>query len=110
MTQTLQKNIRFTSEQWERIENAARERGVSPNRLVIDLAIEALDRHEWPATETEIAVARASLFAAQALARRLIADGREHEVQGIREFISTIVADADHQPPQTCRASKPEAK
>ena len=32
---TLQENIRFTSEQWERIENAARERGVSPNQLCL---------------------------------------------------------------------------
>ena len=36
-------------------------------------------------------VARASLFAAQAIARDLIADGRKEEVQQIREFISTIV-------------------
>jgi len=40
-------------------------------------------------------VARASLFAAQAIARRLIADGREEEVQEIRDFISTIVPDSD---------------
>ena len=64
-----------------RIETAARERGVSPNQLVIDLAIETLERCEWPRTESEMKVARASLFAAQALARDLIANGREHEVQ-----------------------------
>ena len=40
-------------------------------------------------------VARASLFAAQALARSLIADRREHEVQEIRDYISTILADPD---------------
>ena len=49
----------------------------------------------WPATDTEMRVARASLFAAQAIARRLIADGREEEVQEIRDFISTIVPDSD---------------
>ena len=40
---------------------------------------------------TEMRVARVSLFAAQAIARKLIADGRENEVQEIRDFISTIV-------------------
>ena len=65
------------------------------NQLVIELAIEALDRRQWPESETEIRVARASLFSAQALARGLIADGREQEVQEIRSFISTIVPDPD---------------
>ena len=113
MAQTHQKNIRFTTEQWERIENAAREREVSPNQLVSDLALEALDRHEWPRTETEIRVARASLFAAQTLARGLIADGREQEIQEIREFISTIVPDVEpqHRPiePSTTQVAQSEA-
>ncbi len=95
MAQSQQKNIRVTAEQWHRIEQAAKERQVSPNQLVVELATEALDRREWPSTETEIKVARASLFAAQALARDLIANGREEEVQEIREFISTIVPDSD---------------
>ena len=98
MAQSLQKNIRITAEQWERIEAAARERQVSPNRLLVELAIEALDRRQWPGTEAEIKVARASLFAAQVLARGLIADGREHEVQEIRDFISTIVPDSGSEP------------
>ena len=67
----------------------------SPNQVLVELAMEALDRREWPATDTEIRVARASLFAAQAIARRLIADGREADVQEIRDFISTIVPDPD---------------
>ena len=95
MAQTQQRNIRFTAEQWQRIEDAARDSEVSPNQLVADLALEALDRREWPRTEAEIRVARASLFAAQALARGLIADGRDHEVQEIREFISRIVPDVE---------------
>ena len=99
MAQSLQKNIRVTAEQWRRIEAAARERQVSPNQLVVELAIEALDRREWPRTEAEIKVARASLFTAQAVARDLIANGREHEVQEIREFISGIVPDPDATPP-----------
>ena len=48
--------------------------------------------------EAEIRVARASLFAAQAIARDLIAAGREHEVAEIRDFISTIVPDPDANP------------
>lgn len=98
MAQSLQKNIRVTAAQWNRIEAAARERQVSPNQLVVKLAIEALDRREWPSTEAEVKVARASLFAAQALARGLIADGREQEVEEIREFISMIVPDPHTQP------------
>ena len=95
MTKTSQRNIRFTSEQWKRIENAAAAHDISPNQLVVDLAMEALARREWPSTEREIKVARASLFAAQALARGLIADGRENEVEAIREYISTIVPDTN---------------
>ena len=57
--------------------------------------MEALDRREWPGTDTEMRVARAYLFAAQAIACRLIADGREQEVQEIRSYISTIVPDPD---------------
>ena len=102
IAQTLQKNIRFTSEQWERIESAARKRVVSTNQLVIDLAIESFEPHKWPRTETEIAVARASLFTAQTFARDLIAAGREAEVQEIRGYISTIVPDPDTKQPDTC--------
>ena len=48
IARTLQKNIRVTPEQWDRIENAARARDVSANRLVVELAMETLDRREWP--------------------------------------------------------------
>ena len=88
---SLHKHIRVSREQWERLERAAQGTPHSPNQVLVELAMEALDRRQWPATETEIKVARASLFAAQAIARRLIADGREEEVQEIRDFISTIV-------------------
>ena len=60
--------------------------------------MEALDRREWPSTEVEMRVARASLFTAQAIALDLIAAGREKEVQEIRDFISTIVPDIDTNP------------
>ena len=53
------------------------------------------EQRESLGPEAQIKVARASLFAAQAIARKLIADGREQEVQEIREFISTIVPDPE---------------
>ncbi len=92
MTSSLQKNIRVTADQWKRIETAARERQVSPNRLVVELAIEALDRREWPGTGAEIK-GRASFFAAQAIARDLIADGRENEIEEILQFASALVSE-----------------
>ena len=88
MTRTLQKNIRVTPGQWNRIENAAVEREVSANRLVVELAMEALDRREWPRTELEIQLLRSSVFTAQAIARDMIAAGREDEVEEIRRNIS----------------------
>ena len=96
---SLHKHIRISREQWERIERAAAGSPHSPNQVLVELAMEALDRRKWPSTDTEMRVARASLFAAQAIARRMIADGREAEVQEIREFISTIVPDVDAGPP-----------
>ena len=54
MVQTIQKNIRVTPEQWKRIENEAEKREMSPNRLVVELVVEALERREWPRTEAEI--------------------------------------------------------
>ena len=94
MTRTLQKNVRVTPGQWNRIENAARERDVSANRLVVELALEALDHREWPRTDLEIQHLRSSMFTAQAIARDMIAAEREGEVEEIRSLISTIVPDA----------------
>jgi len=54
MVQATQKNIRFTFEQWKRVEKVAERSEMSPNRLVVDLVMEALDRQEWPRTEAEI--------------------------------------------------------
>ena len=96
---TVKKNIRVLPEQWERIERAAEGSALTANQLVMELAIEALERREDPKTVAEIRVARASLFAAQAIARDLIADGREKDVEEIRAFISTIVPDPDVKPP-----------
>ena len=98
---SLHKHIRVSRAQWERLERAAEGSPRSPNQVLVDLAMEALDRREWPGTDSEMRVARASLFAAQVLARRLIADGRENEVQEIRDYISSIVPDPDAKPPAT---------
>ncbi|MCY4590969.1 MAG: hypothetical protein OXE86_10535 [Alphaproteobacteria bacterium] len=92
---TVKKNLRVRPAEWERIERAAEGTALSANQLVMALAMEALDRRERPRGVAELRIARASLFAAQALARDLIAAGRETEVEEIRAFISTIVPDPD---------------
>ena len=91
----LHKHVRILPEQWERLETDAESTPLTADHLLVELAMEALDRRQWPRTEAEIRVARASLFAAQVLACDLIAAGREHEVEEIRDFISTIVPDPD---------------
>ena len=53
MAQTVRKNIRVTPEQWERIETLAREGNVSADQLVVEHAMEALERRKWPQTEAE---------------------------------------------------------
>lgn len=90
MTRTLQKNIRVLPEQWDRIESAARERDMTANQLLVELAMEALDRREWPQTDLEILLLRSCLFTAQAIARDMIAAGREDEVKEIQQAISTV--------------------
>ena len=95
----LHKHIRILPERWQRVECAAAGTVYSANQLPVELAMEALDRRASLGPDAELRVARASLFAAQAIARRLIADGRENEVQEIREFISGIVPDPDAERP-----------
>ncbi len=90
MARTLQKNIRVTPEQWKRIENAAKERGLTANRLLVELAMEALNRREWPRTEHEIRMLRSCMFTAQAMAHDMIAAGRDDEVEEIRRNISQV--------------------
>ena len=95
---TVKKHITARPEQWERIEQAARGSALTANQLVMELAIEALYCHDWAKTEPEIRVARSPLFAAQAIARELIAAGRGQDVEEIGEFISMIVLDIDAEP------------
>ena len=99
MTRTLQKNIRVTPEQWERIENAAKERDASANRLVVELAMEALDRREWPRAGLEIQLLRSSMFTAQAIARDMKKAGRESEIDEISRNISEIAPDLPYKTP-----------
>jgi hypothetical protein len=92
---TISKHIRVLPEQWERIERVAQGTALTANQLVMEFATEVLDHRNCPSTEAGTRVARASLFAVQAIASDLIAAGRQHEVDEIREFISTIVPDVD---------------
>ncbi|MDE2725165.1 MAG: hypothetical protein OXI59_17490 [Gemmatimonadota bacterium] len=87
------KHIRVRPGQWELIEQAAAGTALTANQIVIELAIEALERRRMYSPEAEIRVARASLFTAQAIARDLISAGKEQDIQEIRDFISTIVPD-----------------
>ena len=98
MVQTVQKNIRVTPEQWERIEQAADERGVSANQLLLELAIEALDRREWPRTEAEIHLLRSAMFTAQAIARDMTEAGRGDEIAEIARNISRVAPELPEQP------------
>ena len=66
------------------------ERGVSPNRLVVELAMEALERREWPRTEAEIHLLRSAMFAAQAIIRDMERAGREDEIEQISRNISEV--------------------
>ena len=90
MVQTVQKNIRVTPEQWERIEKAADQRRVSANQLLVELAMEALDRRHWPRTEAEIHLLRSAMFTAQAMARDMAAAGRGDEIAEIARNISKV--------------------
>ncbi len=90
MPTTLAKQIRIDSDQWERIETAAKERNVTANQLLVELAIEALDHQEWPRTDLEIHMLRSCLFTAQAMVRDMMDAGRDEEVEQIRRYISQI--------------------
>ena len=91
MANTIGRHIRIDEGDWRRIEALADARDMSPNRLLVELAVEALDRREWPRTELEIQLLRSAMFTAQALARDMIADGRAEEVEQIRRSISDVV-------------------
>ena len=90
MVQTLQKNIRVTPEQWMRVEKEAHKRGVSANKFVVELLMEALEHREWPRTEVEIHLLRSAMFTAQAIIRDMERAGREDEIEQISRNISEV--------------------
>ena len=104
---SLHKHIRIFSGQWQRVERAAEGTIHSPNQLLVDLAMEALDHRETLTGQAQIQIARSTLFTAQVLARDLIASGRENDVQEIRAFISTIVPDIGDRPSADSRDDPP---
>ena len=91
MPGTISKHIRIDEELWQRLEAAAGEEAVSANRLLAELAERWLESREWPQSEVQVRVARASLFAAQAIALDMVAAGRKTEVDQILEHVATIV-------------------
>ena len=104
MTETadraLHRRIRVLPEQWERIENAARGTSRTANELVIELALEALDRQEWPRTEAEIHLLRSAMFTAQATIRDMEKAGRHDEIEAISRTISEIAPELRSEPLQ----------
>ena len=79
----MEKRIRVSSGQWDRLQDAAE-----------GTRVEALDRREWPATEAEIRMNRGSLFTAQVQARELIDTGCEEKLAEIRRHVSQMALDA----------------
>ena len=100
MVRTLQKNIRVTPGQWKRIEKEAEERGISANRLVVELAMEALDHRKWPRTEHEIQLLRSAMFAAQAMVRDMERAGRGEEIEEISRDISKVAPELPGESPE----------
>ena len=98
MPGTISKHIRIDEELWKRLEAAAGEEGVSANRLLAELAERWLESREWPQSEVQVRVARASLFTAQAVALDMIAAGRKNEVDQILDYVATIVPGVGPEP------------
>ncbi|MCY4383131.1 MAG: hypothetical protein OXE44_08285 [Nitrospinae bacterium] len=90
MGKTINKHIRIDEDHWKRIEKAAHERGISPSRLMISAALEAIDGREWPRTDAEIHLLRSAMFVAQAIIRDMEKAGREEEIKQISRNISEV--------------------
>ena len=93
MANTVSKHIRIEAGVWQRLETAARDCNTTANRLLAELATQWLKDREWPSTDVQIQVARASLFTAQAIVRDMAEAGRQKEIDKIRRYISTIIPD-----------------
>ena len=98
MPRTINKHIRIDEELWKRLEKAAGESDTTANRLLAELAERWLEAREWPQSEVQIRVARASLFTAQAIALDMIAAGRKNEVDQVLDYVGTIVPGAAPEP------------
>ncbi len=61
-----------------------------PNRLVIELTMEGLERNDWPRTEAEIHLLRSAMFTTQAIIRDMEKDGRDKEIKQINKNISEV--------------------
>ena len=105
MVQTIQKNIRVTPEQWKRIEKEAEKREMSPNRLVVEFVMEALEHREWPRTEAEIHLLRSTMFVAQAIIRDMERAGHEEEIEQISRNISEVAPELPGKPTKLERPS-----
>ena len=90
MVQTTTKEHQSHAGTVETRRKRGRKRGVSPNRLVVELTMEALERREWPRTEAEIHLLRSAMFAAQAIIRDMERAGREEEIEQISRNISEV--------------------
>ena len=91
MAQTVQKNIRFTFEEWKRVEKEAAKRDKSPNRLVVELTMEGLGAQGMAAHRSGNPFACAPPCSPRrpsfATWRRT---GREEEIEEISESISQV--------------------
>ena len=96
---TISKHIRIDEKLRKRLEAAAGDEGFTANRLLAELAERWLETREWPQSEVQVRVARASLFAAQAIALDMIAAGRKTEVDRILEHVAT------HRSRRRCRTT-----
>lgn len=93
MSKTLARHIRIDERHWRRVESLVNERGATPNQLLVELAVDVLDRREWPQNPLHIQMHRSCLLTAQAVAPDMIAAGRGEEVEAIRSEISRLVPD-----------------
>ena len=88
MAEALNKHFRVDEDFWRPLEATARDRETTPNWLLIDLATQALDDLEWPRIEVRMLHSR--LFTAQAIARDMIAAGREDKLEKICRDVSRM--------------------
>lgn len=90
---TINKHIRVDEDHWRRIEKAAFEWGITPVRLMIPAALEAIENLEWPRTEAKIYLLRSAIFSAQTIGQDMERVGREEEIKQISRNISEVASE-----------------